>query len=85
MKCIRSKSREAFKNVVKLKAKELALKKLTAKKDTHSKMTNLNYAEIAMQKYMLRENLKKEQKILMFKYRTRMTNMEKILGDLLAK
>ena len=47
---IRSKSKEAFKNLVKLKAKELALKKLTAKKDTHSKMTNLNYAEIAMQK-----------------------------------
>ena len=69
---IRNKSKEAFKKLVKVKAKEYALKKLTVKKESHSKMTNLKYPEIVMQKYMLREDLKKEQKLLMFKYRTRM-------------
>ena len=69
---ILSKSKEAFKRLVKVKAKEFALEKLTRKKNTHSKMEKLDYNEIKIQKYLLSEQLKPKQKRLIFKYRTRM-------------
>ena len=69
---ILSKSKEAFKRLVKVKAKEFALEKLTRKKNTHSKMEKLDYNEIKMQNYLLSEQLKPKQKRLIFKYRTRM-------------
>ena len=69
---IASKSKESFKKIVKNKAKELALKRLLKSKAKHSKLANLEYDAIEMQSYFLREDVKIEQKRLIFKYRTRM-------------
>ena len=71
---IKSKSKETFKKIVKVKAKEVALKKLILKRDTHSKMANLLYTNIEIQKYLLREDMTTTQKRLVFKHRTRMAN-----------
>ena len=71
---IRSKSKETFKKIVKVKAKELALQKLILKRDTHSKMANLVYTNLEIQKYLLREDMTTTQKRLVFKHRTRMAN-----------
>ena len=69
---ISSKSKDSFKKMVKRKAKELVLKKLLISKANHSKMANLEYNNMEMQSYFLREDVKIEQKRIIFKYRTRM-------------
>ena len=45
---IKSKSKEAFKSMVQIKAKEYALKILTEKQAIHSKMESLHYSELKM-------------------------------------
>ena len=74
---IRGKSKEAFKQIVRTKSKELALQKLLDKKESHSKLNNLSYSEICMQSYLLREDLNIRQKRLLFKMRTRMADYGK--------
>ena len=69
---IQSKSKEAFKRIVKVKSKEFALERLTKKQSTHSKMENLVYKELKMQRYMLNYELNHNQKKTLFKFRTRM-------------
>ena len=54
---IKSKSKEAFKRKVQIKAKEYALKKLTEKQATHSKMEPLHYSEMKMQNYFKYKNI----------------------------
>ena len=71
---IRSKSKEAFKNLVKAKAKEYALKILQIKQNSHKKMKDLKYESIKIQKYFTRSDLSIEQKKLLFKFRTRMSD-----------
>ena len=71
-KLIRKMSKEAFKKSVKVKSKELAFRNLLSKKVKHSKMANVAYDELKIQKYMLRDDIKVEQKRLIFKHRTRM-------------
>ena len=50
-KNIKSKSKDAFKRLVKIKAKEYALKILTAKQQKHTKMENIVYTELKRQTY----------------------------------
>ena len=69
---IRSKSQWAFKNMVKNKAKEYALKKLTQKQATHSKMDGLYYHDLKTQKYLKSPSIKLNQKRTIFRWRTRM-------------
>ena len=71
---IRSKSKEAFKSLVKAKAKEYAFKILQRKQDSHTKMKNLKYEGIKTQKYFTRTDISIEQKKIIFKYRTRMAD-----------
>ena len=52
---IERKSKETFKQIVKIKAKEYALRLLRRKQDTHSKMENLYYSDIQMQNYLMNE------------------------------
>ena len=66
------KSKEAFKRLVKVKAKEFAIQNLKTKKETHSKLRNLAYDELKMQNYLTCEETNICQKKLLFKYRTRM-------------
>ena len=69
---IRSKSKQAFKNLVKMKVKTYALKILKTKQLKHSKMSNVNYTSLKMQNYLSRSDLTQEEKKTIFKYRVRM-------------
>ena len=69
---IRSKTKEAFKKHVKQKARDVALEQLLDKKSKHSKMKNLEYTELKMQKYFQETQFTKEQTHFIFKFRTRM-------------
>ena len=79
---IMGKSKEAFKRLVKVKAKELAIKNLKAKKETHSKLRNLAYDDLKMQNYLSCEETNICQKKLLFKYRTRIETFgENFVGE----
>ena len=52
---------EAFKKIVKTKAKEYALKQPTEKQQKHSKMEGLNYTEIKPQEYLMMKNARVDQ------------------------
>ena len=69
---IRSKSQWAFKSLVKVKARDYALKQLTNKQTTHSKMDGIYYNEIKMQNYLKSPHIKVNQKRTIFRWRTRM-------------
>ena len=71
---IRSKSKQAFKNLVKNKVKLYALKILKMKQQKHSKMKNLHYNSLNIQSYFTSEELKQEEKRTIFRYRVRMAN-----------
>ena len=66
------KSKEAFKNLVKTRAKELALKQLVSKQERHSKMENLYYSELKLQTYLKTDETSIEQKKMLFRNRVRM-------------
>ena len=68
---ILSKSKEAIKRLVKVKAREYAMDILRSQQAKHSKMENLQYKEIKMQNYLSSEKTILQKKII-FKYRTRM-------------
>ena len=70
---IKSKSGEAFKRIVKVKAQEYALKILTAKQQGHSKMDELSYSELKPQKYLTMENASIEHVRNIFRHRVRMS------------
>ena len=55
---ILSKSKDAFKKMVKIKAKEYALNKLIEKQKTHSKMKNLTYKDLKIQEYFTNAKIK---------------------------
>ena len=69
---IRSKSNFSFKALVKKQTKQLALTNLNKTKEKHSKMENLQYAELGMQKYLKNEKITVKQARILFKFRTRM-------------
>ena len=71
---VEGKSKYYFKNLVKQRAKQFTLEILLEKKEKHSKMVNLNYAELKIQEYFLKEDLDNNQKKTIFKLRTRMEN-----------
>ena len=71
---IRSKSKNSFKNLVKKKTREYTLNKLKSMQNSHSKMNNIKYENIKMQNYFSRTDLNKEQKQMIFQFRTRMSN-----------
>ena len=71
---IKNKSRGVFKNLVKKKTREFALRRLQNSQSKHSKMNNLQYENIEIQDYFLRKDINNEQKKLIFKFRTRMAN-----------
>ena len=74
---IRSKSKESFKTIVKVKAQEYALKILTEKQQKHSKMENLIYTQLKPQKYLSLETMQVEQIRNIFQDRTRKLQRKK--------
>ena len=71
---IKSKSKQAFKNLVRNKVKSYALRILRIKQQNHSKMANLHYNTLEIQSYLTNEKLKQEDKRTIFQYRVRMAN-----------
>ena len=74
LKWIKSKTKLSFKALVKKQTRELALLTLINKKETHSKMNDLDYLELSMQNYLKDEKIKVKEARMLFKYRTRMAN-----------
>ena len=69
---LKSKSKSSFKNLVKKKAREIALEQLLENKEKHSKMKNLDYSELKLQQYFQLPEISIAQARNIFKYRTRM-------------
>ena len=67
---IKSKSKDSFKQLVKVRAREFAKMWLTEKKASHSKMDGVHYSELKMQSY-LKSSCTLEQKRTIFRWRTR--------------
>ena len=67
-----SKSKDCFKKIVNIKAREYALEILTEKQQKHSKMDKLYFSELKQQKYFRLENVKIEEVRNIFRYRVRM-------------
>ena len=71
---IEAKSKMSFKKLVKIKIMEFALDNLNMSKFKHSKTDNLLYTELKIQDYLLSEETSVQQKRILFKFRTRMSN-----------
>jgi hypothetical protein len=69
---IKSKSKSSFKTFVKKKTKEVAAKTLKQVKESHSKMSNLEYTDLEMQVYLIDEKITTSQARALFRFRTRM-------------
>ena len=69
---LKKKSKQSFKKLVKKQVRELALLRLIQKKDGHSKMTNLEYANLEMQEYLKNMEMTSNQAKIVFSFRTRM-------------
>ena len=54
---IKSKSKESFKNMVKKHAKDYAFNCLMERKSSHSKLRNISYDELSLQKYLKRQDI----------------------------
>jgi hypothetical protein len=78
---IQSKSKETFKNIVKVKIREFTLEKLNEAKFKHSKMDSLVYTDLNMQEYLLNEEISVEQKQTIFQFRTHMANFASNYGE----
>ena len=74
LQAIELKSKTAFKEIVKTKAKEFALDKLNNMKFKHSKLENLVHTELCTQEYLLSAQFSNEQKRNLFLFRTRMAD-----------
>ena len=72
----KSVSKMKFKTIVKLKTKEHALDRLNEEKFKHSKMENLVFTSMEIQKYLLSEEITLAQKRNIFLLRTRMADYE---------
>ena len=71
---LRERSINSFKKLVKVKAFEYEFSRLMKAKNGHSKMDNLSYSKLEMQKYLKLENLYASGARTLFRYRTRMAN-----------
>ena len=71
---VKSISKESFKRLVKVKSLEFALSELNLVKEKHSKMQNLFYPRLEMQRYLKLKNMTPEDARLMFAHRVRMAD-----------
>ena len=70
---LKSKSKDTFKRLVKKKADEYELLRLTQKQEKHSKMENLYYTEMKLQRYMKAPGITTEEVQNIFRWRVRMS------------
>ena len=69
-------SKENFKKTIKERAKLCAYRDLVSKKETYSKLRNLEYDELKIQEYLINSEFSHEEKKMIFQYRTRMAKFE---------
>ena len=68
---IKNKSDYSFKRMVKIKMIEFTLNYLLDIKQRHSKMDNLQYAELKLQKYSVADDISVKEATHLFGFRTR--------------
>ena len=78
---IRSISSNSFKRLVKVKTKEYTLNFLLNMKAKHTKMDDLAYTELKMQKYLKSEEIPVKEAKNLFKFRTRSALFKANFGD----
>ena len=71
---IRSKSKEGFKNLVKKRAKEVALTLLQKKQMNHSKMSNMYYPELRIEDYFKIDGIQTREIQTLFKFRVKIAS-----------
>ena len=69
---LKSMSTLSLKNMVKRKAKEVALNLLQKKQNSHSKMNQLYYSELKLQEYFKMPGIETKEMLNLFKWRVRM-------------
>ena len=77
---IKSMKKPTWKKIVKTAIKHLAFEYLKKEAKDKSKMKNLNYSEFDMQSYLKSQEISKSNKMLLFKLRTRMIDIEDNFG-----
>ena len=70
------KKKEQFKLYLKKKIYLAAFKELNTKKESHSKVSHINHINFEAQTYLKSYKFKTEEKQLLFRLRTRMTNVK---------
>ena len=73
---LKKMSKESFKKLVEKKVRKAALKDLIKRKNSHSKMKNLEYSELELQPYFKSKLLFKTEAQNLFRYRTRMADFK---------
>ena len=74
---MKKKSEYSFKRLVKIKAEEFTLNYLLGLKEKHTKMENLDYIELKLQKYLKDDKIPVEEAKNLYRYRMRL-NIKKI-------
>ena len=69
-------SANTFKKKIKEKAIKYAFGRLLDQKETYKKLDNIHYEDFKIQDYLLNDNFSFEEKIILFRYRTRMACYE---------
>ena len=71
---VKEKSKNSFKNQVKIKAREFSFFSYLERKEKHTKLDDLFYKELKLQEYFQREEIKQTEAQTIFSYRVRMSN-----------
>ena len=80
-KFMRSKSKDAFLRFLKIKTKEYALNHLLEMKSEHTKMDDLMYSELKMQKYLKSEEIPVNEAQNLFRHRVRVAQFKENFGE----
>jgi hypothetical protein len=78
---LKSKSIHAFKRIVKIKTKEYTLEYLLELKSKHTKLDNLVYSELRLQKYLKSDDIPVYEAKNLFKYRVKVADFKENFGN----
>ena len=78
---MKSKSKLAFTSLLKVKTKEYTLGQLLVMKSKHSKMDNLTYTELKMQKYLKSDKIPVQEAQNLFRFRVGVAQFKANFGD----
>ena len=78
---LRSKSINSFKRIVKIKTKEYALNYLLELKSKHTKLDNLVYTELRLQKYLKTDDIPVHEAKNLFRYSVKVADFKENYGN----